>query len=70
MAKTRTTVALDEELMTRAKRITKLDSPSDILERALKEMIRRDSLNRMADAILVKSAEDDAASAAPRRRPS
>ena len=61
----RTTVMLDDELVARAKRVWKIDSTSDLLERSLREMLRRESLSELADAL----GSDDKMTAAPRRRP-
>ena len=56
---------LDDELVARAKKVWKIDSTSDLLERSLREMLRRESLRELADAL----GSDDKMTVAPRRRP-
>jgi Arc/MetJ family transcription regulator len=64
MAKTRTSMLIDDDLIARAKRIAKTSSASLTVELALRELIRRESLRELAAAL----GTDDAVTAAPRRR--
>jgi hypothetical protein len=61
-------VMLDNDLVARAKKMLKADSVSDVLEAALKELIRRDSIRQLADALGSNDAADQHMVAPPRRR--
>ena len=69
MSRTRTTVMLDEELVVRARKMLKADSVSDVLEVALKELLRRESLRQLAAALGSPDEADQNMVAPPRRRP-
>jgi Arc/MetJ family transcription regulator len=69
MARTRTSLMLDDALVARTKKVMSVDSTSDLMERLMREALRRDSLRQLAAALRRKSPEDDKATAAPRRRP-
>ena len=60
---------LDDDLVNRAKRITKISSTSEVLEHVLRESLRRDSLRQLAAALRTPSEKHEGATAAPRRRP-
>lgn len=42
---------LDQDLVARATRVLKIEGVSDVIEHALKESVRRESLRVMAEAI-------------------
>jgi Arc/MetJ family transcription regulator len=60
---------LDDALVARAKKIMQVDSTSDLMERLMREALRRDSLRLLAASLRNGTPEDDRATAAPRRRP-
>lgn len=62
----RTTLAIDDDLLAKARLFTGLDEKSAIVREALKALIERESARRLAR---LGGSEPEAA-AAPRRRPS
>lgn len=68
MEKTRTTVMLDEDLLSRTKKLIKADSTSHLIEHLMKEAIRRDSLEKLASALGSKDPADQGTETPPRRR--
>lgn len=60
----RTTVTLDDELVTRARELCGLEETSTLLREALKALIARESARRLA----ALGGTDPHAKAAPRRR--
>jgi Arc/MetJ family transcription regulator len=60
----RTTVTIDDELVSKAREITGIDEKSALLNEALKRMIQRESAMRLARL----GGSDPDAKAAPRRR--
>ena len=65
MPNTRTTVVLDDDLLKQTKHIAKVDSTTDALTFAMRELVRRNALRRLASLL----GTDDSFEAAPRRRP-
>lgn len=61
----RTTLALDDELVARAQKLTGLDEKAPLIREALKALIAQESARRLA---LLCGSEPDA-KAPPRRRP-
>ena len=57
---------LDDELLERARKIAHVVSTSGLLDFSLRELIRRESLRQLADAL---ERGDETISVAPRRRP-
>ncbi len=64
--KTRTTVVLDDDLVERAKVVSKTDSTTAAITFALTEMVRRANLERLASLM---GTETDFGDVTPRRRP-
>jgi Arc/MetJ family transcription regulator len=60
---------LDDALVTRTKKIMRIDSTSDLMDKLMHEALRRDSLRQLAAALRQKSPADERMTAAPRRRP-
>ena len=65
MSQTRTTVTLDDDLVRRAKSITKTDSLSALVTVALEQMVRADARRRLASLM----GTDTEPTEAPPRRP-
>ena len=61
----RTTVALDEELVEKAQKLTGLQEKAPLIREALKALIARESAKRLA----LLGGSDPRAKAPPRRRP-
>jgi Arc/MetJ family transcription regulator len=61
----RTTVALDDELVERARALTGIDEKANLLREALKALIAREAARRLARL----GGSDPEAKAPPRRRP-
>jgi len=61
----RTTVALDDELVERARALTGIDEKANLLREALKALIAREATRRLARL----GGSDPEAKAPPRRRP-
>lgn len=61
----RTTLALDDELLAKAQKLTGMDEKAPLIREALKALIARESARRLA---LLGGSEPDAR-APPRRRP-
>jgi Arc/MetJ family transcription regulator len=61
----RTTLALDDDLVAKARQLTGLDEKAALIREALKALIARESARRLA---LLGGSEPDG-SAPPRRRP-
>jgi Arc/MetJ family transcription regulator len=61
----RTTVTIDDELMAKAKKYLRKTETSQILNRALLELVQREAGRRLAKM----GGSDPGAVAAPRRRP-
>lgn len=61
----RTTVAMDDDLLAEARRLTGLTSTTVVVRQALTALIERESARRLARL----GGSDPAAAGAPRRRP-
>lgn len=61
----RTTITLDDELVATAMEYTGIQEKSELLRRALKELVAREAARRLA----LLGGSDPNATAAPRRRP-
>jgi hypothetical protein len=66
MSKTRTTVLLDDDLLKKAKHFTASGSTTDVITRALTEMVQRETYEALAKVLGTEEGEPPEM---PRRRP-
>jgi hypothetical protein len=66
MSHTRTTVTIDDDLLKRAKMITKVEGIDAVITTALEQLVRHDALHRLADLL---GTDPDFGEETPRRRP-
>lgn len=62
----RSTIAIDDDLLAKAKKLTDIDETSKVVREALKALVARESARRLARL----GGTDPGAKAAPRRRSS
>ena len=60
----RSTIAIDDDLLAKAKKLTQIDETSKVVREALKALVARESARRLARL----GGSDPAAETAPRRR--